>query len=124
MKNTTFFKTDIVRGRAKPHLNIVISDQDSEGCVLVVNATTYYGTGREDTSCILMPGEHSCITVKSFIAYHFAYRIHHKKILEHSMNNIIDIKNNIDDSVLARIQNGAKKSKRLRNEFKSFFSLF
>lgn len=127
MKGSSFFKIDIVdiiTGKKAPHLRFIISDPDPDKCVLVVNATTYYDTGREDTSCLLDNGDHKEIKHPSYIAYNWAEGVNITKLLNDKLNRIIDFKDNLSQGVLIRIQEGAKKTRRLRNEFKKYFQYF
>ena len=124
MKGSSFFKSDIVKGKKTPHLRFIISDPDPDNYVLVVNATTYYNTGREDKSCLLNNGDYKKITHPSYIAYHKAEEINITKLLNDKMNRIIDFNDNLSEEVLIRIQEGAKESRLLKNRFKKYFYYF
>jgi len=124
MKGSTFFKIDIVNEEKKLHLRFIISDPDPDNYVLVVNATTFYNTGREDTSCILNNGDHKKITHPSYIAYYKAEEVDITKLLNNKVKRKIDFKDNISKEVLIIIQEGAKNTRLLPNRFKKYFQYF
>ncbi len=106
----------------KKHLRFIISDPDPKGFVFVVHASTYSGLHWQDSSCIILPGEYSSITKKSFIYYRYARAIKEKELLNLSMKGFIIVqKDKISDSLLRKVQNGAKLSEDLPIEFERFF---
>ena len=121
MKGKTFLPIAQIEGG---HLHIIISDPDIDKNVMVVNVTTWHETGREDESCILNCGDHPFIQHKSYITYHYAREINCVKLLAEKFRQTIVFKEDINPSLLKRIQNGAKTSKRLPVKFKKYFDKF
>ncbi len=124
MKGRTYFKLDTSNGEKDPHLRFIISDPDPDDYVLVVNATTYYNTGREDKPCLLNRGDHKKIKHPSYIAYKWAEEKNTIKLLNDKLNQIIEFKDNLSEEVLIRIQEGAEKSKLLPKGFRKYFQYF
>lgn len=124
MKKTTFFVTKSINNRAISHLFIVISDPNPNDEVLVVNVSTLRNPAKADPACIVNAGEHSAIKDKSFIFYYFAEKMTTKWIADKCRNNIYEMSEEISDSLLVKIQDGAKRSMFLKQEFKRFFSYF
>ena len=121
MKKTTFWRKD---SSPKPHLNFVISDPDVDGEMLIVNMTSVHDTGREDLSCELYPGDHHCITLKSYIRYKDPLVLNSFELVKAKFSGLYEFENEISDDVLMRIQEGARKSLALPEKFKSFFDYF
>jgi hypothetical protein len=106
------------------HLRFVISDPDVDGKVLIVHMTSYHDNGREDTSCILNPGDHECIRSKSFIRYDRAFEIEMITLLIEKTNGSITMEPDLNGSILKRIQDGARGSASLRRKFRKYFDKF
>jgi len=104
VKKITFYASKCINNIAMFHLFIVISDPDTDGSVLVVNASTLRNPRRDDSSCVLEPGDHPAISRKSFIAYYFAEVIKTSTIENKCRNNIFRPEEDISDHLLLRIQ--------------------
>ena len=86
------------------HIHFVISEKNSEGNSLVVNASTYRGMRSEDTTCILQPGEHPFIKAVSYIPYQYAREMSWKDIQK---------KNPVEDvsaDLYEKLRDGARRS--------------
>lgn len=122
MKKTSFHrKSDEEK---KSHVRFVISNPDPENMVLVVNMTTFRGTGREDLSCILNTEDHKRVKHKSYIFYAKAEELSTIQILKLKFEGLIDIVEDLSDEVLNRIQEGAKASDFLPEKFYKYFEYF
>lgn len=121
MKKTTFFREG-PENEPIPHLHIVISDPNENGEVMVVNISSC--KERYERSCVLEAGEHPQITKKSYIPYKYAKKMNQKIFLTDRFRRLITVKEDISDSVLKKIQEGAKISPRLESGFKSYFNFF
>jgi hypothetical protein len=106
------------------HLRFIISEPDVDGKVLVVHMTSFHGNGREDTTCILTPGDHECVKGKSYIRYDKAFVIEMMSLLIEKTSGSIIMKPDLKASVLKRIQDGAKKSAALQRKFRKYFENF
>lgn len=106
------------------HLRFVISEPDVDGKVLVVHMTTFRGNGREDTSCMLNPGDHECVVDKSYIRYDKAFDIELMSLLIEKTSGSIIMKQDLKAPVLKRIQEGARNSPALQRKFKKYFEKF
>ena len=106
------------------HLRFVLSDPDVDGKVLIVHMTTYHDNGREDTSCILNPGDHECIRGKSYIRYDKAFEKEMISLLIEKTNGSITMEPDLHASVLRRIQDGARKSTAFQRKLKKYFANF
>lgn len=122
IKGTTFWRKD--DDSEIFHLRFIISNQDVDNKVLVVNMTKWYNTGREDSSCILKSRDHKCIKVDSWIPYNQAFEINYLSLLREKYKGLIRLEDNLTKSVLARIQSGARKSPALPFKFKKYFQNF
>lgn len=105
------------------HLRIVISDPNENNEFLTVSVDTLRSE-YQDKSCVIEPGEHKFIRHKSFVNYKYARVISFAKIVNGEKAGLFIRKENVSAELLLRIQNGAKISRNLRNEFRSWFSLF
>ena len=111
------------------HLNVIITEPDSENNVLVVPVCTYREKdGKplpwQDPSCRLPAGCHPFVNDKSFVGYNNA-----------RVMSLIDIINGFNKGILVRqkefeakyvqdIQRGAEESLFLPEKFKRFFEFF
>ncbi len=118
MKGRTFF----IEGNS--HLWFAISNPDPEDKVLIVNATSRHGVPREDSSCLLFKGDHSCITHDSYIAYKHAMEINVLKIGQMQHYSQIQCKEIAPDCLIKRIQDGAKITDFLNSEYEKYFDYF
>ena len=110
-------------GQEKRHLNIVITDANSENEYLIVPVDTLR-FDLQDKSCVLYPGDHSFIRHKSFVNYRFAKVISYSQLYNGLNRGLFIRKEDISEEVLKRIQEGARKTKYLRTELKVWFDLF
>ncbi|MES0492072.1 MAG: hypothetical protein ABUK01_18940 [Leptospirales bacterium] len=124
MKKKTFLKNDDKNNTIVKHLRFIITEPDPEQNILAVNLTTLRNTGREDMSCIILPGEHSFIRKESYIAYKYAEELSIIKILQQSMESSIIFMEDINQDLLIRVQNGAKISLLLPVKFRKYFEHF
>lgn len=107
----------------KRHLRVIITDANAQNEFLSVPVDTLQNNF-QDKSCILEPGEHSFIKVKSFVNYAYAEVLNFSQVFNGIKKGLFIKKEDISDDLLKRIQAGAKKSKRLDNKFKIWFDLF
>ena len=121
-KGTTFWRKD--EDSDYRHLRFIISDPDVDNKVLVVGMTKFKNNKREDTSCLLHPGEHKSIKFQSRIRYDKAYEIEYSILLQEKFEGNIELKDNISSGLLAIIQSGAKITKSLPPKFKKYFQYF
>ncbi len=122
MKKAVFWRKDD-RGDDY-HLRFVISDPDVDDKVLVVNMTTVYETGREDLSCVLIPGDHPCVIHKSCIAYEDALDLDCMKLLKEKFKGTIQMEEELSEETLLKIQTGARNTEALPGMFERFFDYF
>jgi hypothetical protein len=106
------------------HLRFVITDPDVDGMVLVVGMSTVRGTGREDLSCVLQPGDHPSVDHPSLVRYDRAIEISFMKLIQEKLRGEITLVDNLPPNVTRRIQEGARKSTALRQKFRKYFPLF
>lgn len=121
-KGTTFWRKD--EDSDDWHLRFIISDPDVDNKVLVVGMTKFKNNKREDTSCLLHPGEHKCIEFESRIRYDKAFEIEYRILLQERYKGNIELKANISSVLLVRIQSGAKTTKALIPKLKKYFQYF
>lgn len=105
------------------HLRIIISNPNEDNEFLTVPVDTFK-SDFQDKSCIIEQGEHQFITHKSFVNYKYAKVISFAKIFNGLQQGIFIKKEDVSAELLLKIQNGAKKSRNLSNEFKIWFDLF
>jgi len=123
-KKKTFWKLD---GNGIKHLRFIISDIDPDGNILVVNMTTIpteFKNNYYDKSCILNKGEHPKIKHKSYIKYSKAEEINFECLTKMNLKKIIVFKEDINNELLLKIQNGARSSKFLAKKFRKYFEYF
>ena len=107
----------------KRHLRIVITDSNEQNEFLTVVIDTLRSKS-QDISCIIEPGEHSFIKVRSFVNYHYAKVLNFTHVFNGLHKGVLVRKEDISDELLKRIQDGAKKTNRLNNNLKIWFDLF
>ena len=105
------------------HLNIVITDANSEREYLVVPVDSLKYR-YQDRSCVLHPGDHPFIKHESFVNYKYAQVISFVQLFNGLQKGLFIKKEDISEEVLRRIQAGARKTLHLRTEFKAWFDLF
>lgn len=107
----------------KRHLRIIISDSNEQNEFLTVPMDTLRN-GFQDKSCVIEVGEHSFIKAKSFINYAYAEVLNFTQVFNGLNQGVLVRKEDVSEDLLRRIQEGAKKSKRLNNKFKIWFDFF
>jgi hypothetical protein len=90
------------------HLWIVVSDQNSDGEVLVVNVTSLRDSS--DDTCILDPGEHPFIDHQSVINFRKAQVWRAQRIESAAANGAINPQQVCSTALLKRIREAALKS--------------
>jgi hypothetical protein len=112
------------------HLNVVITEPDEEQNHLVVPITTYRtdSAGRsyrgQDDSCILPPGCHSFIRVKSYVRYANARKMSYTEIFNGISKGLIIRMKDMEARYVQDMQRGAEQSPYLPAEFYHFFAFF
>jgi hypothetical protein len=122
MKGTVFWRKD--DSGTNYHLRFVISDPDAENKVMIVHMTTIYETGREDLSCVLVPGDHHCVKHRSYIRYDNPLVLDRVKILREKFNGTIQMVEDVTEEILLKIQEGARNNDALPEKFKPFIDYF
>ena len=105
------------------HLNIVITDANSENEYLAVPVDTLK-YDFQDRSCVLYPGDHAFIHHESFVNYKYARVISFQQLFNGINKGLFIRKEDISEDVLIRIQEGARKTRNLKTELKVWFDLF
>jgi hypothetical protein len=109
----------------KRHLNIVITDQDPNGNYLIVPVRTWEeGNGHQDASCVLGENSHTFIKHKSWIDYSRAKEMGYIEIFNGIHKGLLIRKEDIAPDILQNIQNGAKETHRLKDQYSAFFNYF
>lgn len=100
-----------------PHLYFAVTDPTRhQGRVLLVNMTKR--KAGSDESCILLPGDHPCVTGESVLQYAEAV-FPEARMVEQAANTGIFVKAAPAQlSLVRRILSGAVASNRLRREFR------
>jgi hypothetical protein len=106
------------------HLYFVISNNCNEETVLIVNMTKVVAGKNIDISCLLKSGEHKEIKYDSFILYSKAMEVKASDILNGILKREYRLSEKISDTLLKKIQNGAKNSKFFPKKFKKYFDCF
>lgn len=122
IRGTTFWRKD--ESGSYFHLRFAISEPDIDGTVLVVGMSTLQGTGREDLSCVLKPGDHPQVREDSYIRYDRACALSYLKLLQEKVRGELTMVADLAPLILARIQNGARKSRALPGKFRKYIPLF
>lgn len=97
------------------HLWVVISDPyKDKDRVLIANLSTIRGRQLEDLSCVIEPGEHTRVTVKSHVAFSHArvYTDHQLNVME--QGSTIQMKQAFSPELVSRIRDGAAKTPHLK----------
>lgn len=108
---------------SKRHLRIVITDSNENNEFLTVPLDTLRNRF-QDVSCIVEPGEHPFVKVRSFINYKYAVTVNYAQLFNGISKGIFIRKEDVSADLLTRIQNGAKISANFRRELKVWFKLF
>lgn len=113
-KHLLIFLTDLIP---------VVRDNETQYFAIAVNLTTLKNRpgkkSRQDTTTILKSSDHPFITHDSIIAYEYARIVSKSEAL--NMLKSGDKRENISESVLARIIAGLQKSKYTRFEVRDFY---
>jgi hypothetical protein len=125
-KKQTFLMKD--NNSEKYHLNIVISDIDSNGKHLIVPVNTFHKNSldyEQGKSYILYKNDHPFITHKSWIKLSYAKSVPYIKIYNgiHVSGELIE-KPDITEEILYGIQEYARYSGFLNRKFIYFFDYF
>lgn len=121
-KKQTFLDEPVTDDEIR-HLRVVITDPNEDNEFLTVSIDTYKSRFQDD-SCIIQAGEHQFIKHVSFVNYRYAKVLSFAKIFNGLKQHIFIRKEDVSEELLRKIQDGAKKSKNLSREFKSWFELF
>lgn len=105
------------------HLRIVISDVNQNGEYLTVSVDSYVNKF-QDSSCIIEIGELPFITHKSFVNYKYAKVVSFQQIYNGIRKGVFLQRKDISEQLLKKIQDGAKTTRHLPNEYKAWFELF
>lgn len=124
-KGQSFLADDkTARGIIK-HLRVVISDVDAANECLVVCVTTWYeGVRGQDSSCILEAGCHNFIKHKSWIDFSRSKAMEYIEIFNGLQKGLLIKKDDLEPSLVVKIQKAAKKSEFLPVELERFFAYF
>jgi hypothetical protein len=111
------------------HLNIVISNADTDSCYLVVPVTTWHEKDgkpipRQDSSCILPKDCHPFLEHKSWVDFSRAKEMSFAEICKGVMSGLLIKKEDMPPDIILNIQRGAMTSKFLHGKFRSFFHYF
>ena len=111
------------------HLNVVITEPDSEKNVLVVPICTYRKKdGKpfpgQDSSCLLPAGCHPFIKEESYIRYHNARTMSLIDIFNGLNKGRLIQQNDFEARFVQDMQRGAEESPFLPEKFKRFFEYF
>jgi len=111
------------------HLNVVITDPDSENEVLVVPVCTYKEmNGRPfpgmDTSCLLPAGCHPFVKFKSYINYGKAKSMNLIAIFNGLQKGLLIRQQDFAAQYVQDMQRGAEESLYIPGKFKRFFDYF
>lgn len=118
-----------------PHYIIVVSNQtpNKEYLVVVISSIKYREDGTTkyyDPACVLSVDDikdgqgKNVLTKPSFIRYQFALAMPVNMLLEKQIFAGYTVKCQISDTLLQRIQEGARESKELPIRLKRFFDYF
>jgi len=101
------------------HLYFAIADGTTTGGrILLVNMSKV--KEGNDTSCILKVGEHTAVTHESTIKYHEALLANPTDLASGIRMGVITSGDKATPNLVQKIQEGAKKSPFLRQEYKRF----
>jgi len=103
------------------HLWIVVTPPSkTTNEVIIVNLTSL--KRHSDTTTILTPDNHKFIKHDSVISYSDARILSYEEIVNRANNRFIDIRDKLDNDVMAKIQKGLLDSPRTPHDIKSFYS--
>ena len=101
------------------HLWVIISSSThSSEQVVIANFTTCRGSEDEDQSCLLDKGEHSFIKHKTYVNYRDALVSQISKLEELEASELITRMEPVDDTLLAKILEGAETTLFLKLEIR------
>jgi len=113
------------RDGKKLHLYVIISRTNTKGNVLCVSFSSTY-PGFTDKACVIQPGQYDFKFIKrsTFIDYGQAKEIDTTMLRINIQGGRWTQGENIPETLLNKIQNGARKSAFLPHKFRAYFSLF
>ena len=108
------------------HLRIVISHVSEDDRALVIPISTVHeGMTRYDRTCVLAQGEHSFLTEPFSSAYYATAEALAQKDLDELDSRGLLIKyEDATPELIAKLQEGAKKTPQLQKVFKKYFEDF
>jgi hypothetical protein len=129
-KGLAFLDAEVpTRNGAARHLNVIITDPDTERNFLAVPVCTYReADGRpfpnHDTSCLLKPGCHPFIKRKSYALYRKAKAVSFQTLYNGFQKGVFAKQPDMAKEVVRDIQRGAELSPFFPEELKRFFDFF
>lgn len=107
----------------KRHLRIVITEANERNEFLTIPVDTLRNR-TQDTSCVIEPGEHDFIKVRSFANYYYAKVLNFAQVFNGIKKGLLVRKEDVSDELLKKIQEGAKNTLHLNSELKAWFDFF
>jgi hypothetical protein len=107
-----------------PHFIIIISETSPQGKALLVPISSIKNNKYYDKSCELNKNDIAVLSKPSYIRYEKATEIEVNNITVNIFSKKYQHQCKISDTVLLRIQNGAKKSNEFAPVYKKYFDLF
>lgn len=116
-RGNTFY-AEIPQGET-PHLFFVMTDPFGEPpAVITVNISTLKGIDTEDRTTVLDVGDHPFINRKSYIAYDYARKLNVDIILKRLEKGLIELRDDVEETVFNRILEGLYESRRTPDNIK------
>ena len=101
----------------------ICDPEDGIEKVIVVACCTFDGQRGNDDTCLLDKGDHPFFTHRSFVHYQRASLVSVAVLMEDYENNLFQIKGDLSDAVMTRVEEGMRYHERTSDEVNDFFHL-
>jgi hypothetical protein len=127
---TCFLADDVPLNSTIPHFIVIFSKTLPNNKVLLVPISSIKPDKYYDKACVLNENDiidengKSILSKPSFVRYQWAQESDIRSIMDKKFNGMYRYQCKIANSVLLKIQDGAKKSKELKPYLKKYFDFF
>ena len=106
----------------RPHLFVILTEQDVNGLVLTVPICTR--GARSDDTCLISAGTHRRLVNESFVAYYLLNTFSAKAMVHQEQTAIIRYEGMLGEEMFARICNGIGTSPQAAPVHRKYFENF
>jgi hypothetical protein len=98
---------------------VVLEGYGTQGCVVLVNVSTVRGGIPFDDTCVLEPGSHPFVAVRSYVRYQDARIYRASELSRLVAQGLFSPQEPVSGGLLQRMKAGLRASPRTKREFKT-----